>query len=76
MEQDKKMRCNEVIFKLQGNAHEQSIEFSDSSKTREEHCQNAVVHIQKEYGIKDASKIAIKNIKTIKEGTTSTGINF
>ena len=67
------MRCNEVIFKLQGNAHEQSIEFSDSSKTREEHCQNAVVHIQKEYGIKDASKIAIK---TIKEDTTSTGINF
>ena len=62
------MRCNEVIFKLQGNAHEQSIEFSDSSKTREEH--------QKEYGIKDASKIAIKNIKTIKEDTTSTGINF
>ena len=48
------MRCNEVIFKLQGNAHEQSIEFSDSSKTRDEHCQNAVVLIQKEYGIKDA----------------------
>ena len=37
---------------------------------------NDVVHIQKEYGIKDASKIAIKNIKTIKEDTTSTGINF